>query len=317
MTPKVSVCMITYNHEKFITRAIESVLMQETDFDCELVIGEDCSTDRTRKIVMEYKKKYPDKIRLLLPEKNIGMISNFVQTLKACHGQYVALLEGDDYWTNPLKLQKQADFLDANPDFAICFHNAISMWESGERPPKLLCPDDLKEVSTLEDLIYANIIPTLTVMFRNKLFDIFPSWYSNLKYGDWPLHILNAQYGKIGYINETMAVYRIHQGGVASAAHTNINKYIENMEGLIQLYEVINIHFKYKYKKIIKKRILEYYLCLAKIYRKIGRKRISLKYYLKWIIISPKLTKILYFIKGLTHYITKQLKHIFYRNKTK
>ena len=97
---KVSVCMITYNHERFIAQAIESVLMQETDFRVELVIGEDCSTDGTRAIVREFGERFPERIRLLLPEHNLGMMPNFVATLSACRGQYVALLEGDDYWTD-------------------------------------------------------------------------------------------------------------------------------------------------------------------------------------------------------------------------
>ena len=120
---KVSVLTITYNHEKYIAQAIESVLIQEVNFDYELVIGEDCSTDKTREIVIDYQRKYPHKIRLLLNEKNLGMHRNFAQTYHACRGQYIAVLEGDDFWTSPHKLQKQVDFLDNNPDFAICFHN--------------------------------------------------------------------------------------------------------------------------------------------------------------------------------------------------
>lgn len=107
---KVSVLMITYNHEKFIAQAIDSILMQQVNFDYEIVIGEDCSTDGTRAIVIQYQKEYPDKIRLLLPEENLGMHKNFVQTFRACQGEYIALLEGDDYWTSPRKLQKQVDF---------------------------------------------------------------------------------------------------------------------------------------------------------------------------------------------------------------
>ena len=103
---KVSVAMITYNHERFIAQAIESVLMQQTDFAVELVIGEDCSTDKTRAIVCAYGERYPERIRLLLPERNQGMIPNFVATMNACQGQYIALLEGDDYWTDRIQAAK-------------------------------------------------------------------------------------------------------------------------------------------------------------------------------------------------------------------
>jgi glycosyltransferase involved in cell wall biosynthesis len=118
--PKVSVCMMTYNHERFIAQAIESVLEQKTSFDLELVIGEDCSTDGTRKIVAEYARKYPEKIKAMFRETNLGMTANGIQTLRECRGRYIALLEGDDYWTDPLKLQKQVDFLDVHPTCTAC-----------------------------------------------------------------------------------------------------------------------------------------------------------------------------------------------------
>ena len=132
---KVSVAMITYNHERFIAQAIESVLMQQTDFAVELVIGEDCSTDGTREIVRAYGERYPERVHPLLHEHNLGLKghNNFVATLKACRGQYIALLEGDDYWTDPHKLQKQVDFLDGHPEYVGCFHNAMEVFDDGIR----------------------------------------------------------------------------------------------------------------------------------------------------------------------------------------
>jgi len=118
--PLVSVCMITYNHENFIKDAIEGILMQKTSFPIELIIGEDCSTDNTRKIVKDYEEKYPEIIFAQYSEKNLGMINNFLNVLQAARGKYIALCEGDDYWTDPLKLQKQVDFLEANPEYVIC-----------------------------------------------------------------------------------------------------------------------------------------------------------------------------------------------------
>src|ERR1700739_2391661 len=115
MKPLISVCMITYNHEKYIAQAIESVLAQKTNFPVELVIGDDYSTDSTRKICLDYKKKHPDILKLRFPDKNMGMMPNFIANLKECDSRYIALLEGDDYWTDPYKLQKQFDFLEANP----------------------------------------------------------------------------------------------------------------------------------------------------------------------------------------------------------
>ena len=115
-TPLVSVHMITYNHEPYIAEAIEGVLMQETDFPIELIIGEDCSTDRTAEIVIEYQKKHPDIIRIITSDKNVGAHKNGWRAEKACRGKYVAYCEGDDFWIHPKKLQMQVDYLEAHPE---------------------------------------------------------------------------------------------------------------------------------------------------------------------------------------------------------
>jgi glycosyltransferase involved in cell wall biosynthesis len=119
--PVVSVHMITFNHEPYVARAIEGVLMQETDFPIELVIGEDCSTDRTREIVLEYQKKHPETIRVIASARNVGPSVNELRTDKACRGKYVAYCEGDDYWHHPLKLQKQVDYLESHPEVGLVF----------------------------------------------------------------------------------------------------------------------------------------------------------------------------------------------------
>jgi glycosyltransferase involved in cell wall biosynthesis len=223
-TPKVSVSMITYNHAPFIHQALDSVLMQQTNFPIEICLGEDQSTDGTRGICQEYAAKYPGIIRLFLRDRSdlsrlkykVPFMQNGIETLKACRGQYIALLEGDDYWTDPLKLQKQADLLNVDPSKSICFHGVKQVWEDGSHAPLILEPPDKRSVYSLEDILRQNIIPTCSVLFRRGLFGEVPHWYSLLEQGDWPLHILNAQYGDIGYIGEIMSVYRIHAGGVWS-----------------------------------------------------------------------------------------------------
>lgn len=193
--------MKTYNHEKFIAKAIDSALVQEVNFPYEIVIGEDCSTDNTRNIVIDYKNKYPDKIRLLLHQENIGMRKNFMQLLKSCSGRYIAELEGDDYWTSSQKLQKQVDFLDDNPEFSICFHPVRMCYDEATEEKRDIFPLNMKDVSTLEDLFEYNFIPTCSVMYRNNLINEFPDWLYKLKMGDWSLHILNYQYGNIKFLN--------------------------------------------------------------------------------------------------------------------
>jgi len=206
--------MITYNHEEFIAQAIESVLMQRTDFDFELVIGEDCSPDGTRAIVSEYQKKNPDKIRLLLPEHNLGAMNNAGQTLAACRGQYIAHLEGDDYWTDSLKLQKQADYLDAHPECAGCFHGTAKQMEPSGQTAGVSF-EDYKAMYTINDLLLSgNVMHTSSVMFRSEIIRELPAWYKTMPLGDWPLNLLIAQNGTWGFIGESMSVYRLHEGGV-------------------------------------------------------------------------------------------------------
>lgn len=271
---KLSVLMITYNHEKFIAQALDSVLMQEVNFDYEIVIGEDFSTDTTREIVIRYQKKYPEKIRLLLPEKNLGMIKNFVATFKACKGEYIALLEGDDYWTAPDKLQIQVDYLDKHPDCAISFHNCEEFYDDSDKPSWYSCSDDQKEISTIEDLISkCNFIPTCSQVFRNGLFDDFPDWYYSLEMGDWTLNLLNAQYGNIGYINKVMGRYRLHEGGVWS-----MRNQAQNIQDVIKAYQIIDIFFNYKYHPLVIARLTEFYYDLCNIYKN-SDKKIAIKYY--------------------------------------
>ena len=266
---KVSVLVVTFNQENFIAQALDSILMQEGNFDYEIVIGEDCSIDKTRDIVIDYRKRYPDRIRLLLHPKNLGMTKNFVQTYKACKGEYIAILEGDDYWTSTRKLQKQVDFLDANSDFVICYHNARAVREDAKLPSNLLCPLFQKRESTIEDVIIGSAVPTLTIMLRNGLITDFPDWYFDLRYGDWTLLMLIAQYGKIGYIKEPMATYRIHDSGAASSAYTNRETYTRHILEVIKMYEVVNRHFDFKYNNLISKRI-SHYRNLAERYKTKG-----------------------------------------------
>jgi len=213
--PLVSVCMIAYNHEDFIAQAIEGVLMQKTNFDLELVIGDDYSTDETRKICNEYKKEFPDKIRILERERNLGMSANFADTLEDCLGKYVALCEGDDYWTDPFKIQKQIDFLEKNTDFAICFHNADVLDEETGNISKDFYPYR-RGVAEFADLLCGLYVPTASCVFRNNLFEQFPDFFYDYAL-DIILNLLNARHGKLKFFDETMSVYRSHRGNYTNS----------------------------------------------------------------------------------------------------
>lgn len=217
---KLSICMITYNHEQYISDAIEGVLLQQVDFDYELVISDDVSMDNTLNIINKYKLLHPDKIRVLPNKKNVGMMSNFISTLKSCSGKYIALCEGDDYWTDSLKLQKQVNFLDSKTDFSICFHKVETIkFESGISLGSW--PSNSVDESTVEDLARGNYIPTVSCVFRNNIKDTLPTWFSESPIGDYSLHMINAKSGKLKFFPDIMAVYRRHDKGVWSGAALN------------------------------------------------------------------------------------------------
>lgn len=211
----VSVCMITYNHESYIAQAIEGVVSQQVNFSLELLISDDCSTDRTKAICVAYQQKYPAIIKLIDREQNVGMNMNFIDTLKRCKGKYIALCEGDDYWIANDKLQKQIDFLENNQNFSICFHRVRLVYDVNIRKAFPDLNVKTPSESTIYDLAKGNFIHTPSCVFRNQNF-IFPSWIYTAFPPDWVVHLLNARYGKICFIKEELSAYRIHTGGILS-----------------------------------------------------------------------------------------------------
>lgn len=242
--PKVSVLMLAYNHEAFIGQALDSVLAQKTSFDYEIVVGEDCSSDGTRKILLDYRERYPERIRVLLPERNLGMMGNLIATYEACCGEYVALLEGDDYWTSPDKLQRQVDYLESHPEAAECFHNAEVVTEGQPEETRLFLEEGIKETYTLADMVATNFIPTCSIMLRKALLPEFPSWFAGMPMGDWPLHILLAEKGTLGYLPQPMAAYRVHGGGTWSGSSR-----LAIIERSLRAARVINRHLGFRFDK--------------------------------------------------------------------
>ncbi len=236
--PRLSVLMITYNHERYIAQAIESVLMQRTSFPIELVIGEDCSTDGTREIVRRYAAQRPDIIRALLHPRNIGMGPNSDAACDACHGELIAPLEGDDFWTDAHKLQRQADWLDAHPKSPACFHNATIIEEGSTTPAQRYCEPPPPPLVSLEDLLKRNPVPTCSVVHRRRLVLPLPEAVRRLPMHDWPAWVLAARSGPLGYIDETWATYRRHGGGQFSAIGNekqvrNVLRFYATMYGVL------------------------------------------------------------------------------------
>lgn len=219
--PLVSVCVQTYQHGEYIRKCMEGILMQQTDFKFEVLIGEDQSSDGTRDVCIEYAKKYPEKIRLFLHSRNnnISILNkptgrfNFVYNLFSAHGKYIALCEGDDYWTDPYKLQKQVNFLQNSMEYAICFH-PVMILKDGKLTSDYIAWR-MPETTGLQDLAKGNYINTPAVVFRNIIQDI-PEVILRIAVGDYFLYMLLAKRGKIMRLAECMAVYRVHCGGVHS-----------------------------------------------------------------------------------------------------
>jgi glycosyltransferase involved in cell wall biosynthesis len=264
---KVTVSLITYNHAAFIRQAIDSVLMQQTDFDFELLIGEDASTDGTRETVAEYAAKFPEKIRVIYNRREdvihyqgrpTGQF-NFLNNILNSAGEYVALLEGDDYWTDPHKLQKQASFLDQHPECSACFNPSKMTFENGDADA-VTDRRMAKYFYTTEDILRAGFfIPTCSYFFRNRLFAEFPKWIFTLPMGDMPLHILLSQHGLLGCIDEVMSVYRIHAGGYASGGSKQSKWSSEqlrnNIKMLVIFYETMGKILDKKYLPIIRDKL--------------------------------------------------------------
>lgn len=217
--PKVSVLMLAYNQERYVDEAIRSVMLQQTNFPFELIIGNDASTDATGAVCRAWQERYPQQIVLLDREQNLGLQQNFIQSYAHCRGQYVAICEGDDFWTNKHKLQKQVDFLDAHPDYSTCFHRVVNYFE--ENGTKSLSNGGQKRDTDIHDLAHHNYISNVSALFRRNLFGPLPEWFARVSTYDYAMHLLNAQYGKIHYMSRPMAVYRQHGGAIWSEAGTD------------------------------------------------------------------------------------------------
>jgi glycosyltransferase involved in cell wall biosynthesis len=215
--PLVSVVLRTYNHAPFISQAIESVLIQQTDFPFELVIGEDCSTDGTREIVQTYAMRYSDTVRTVLPERNVGHGEMLRQALAATRGELIAYLDGDDYWTSRKKLEKQVAFMRANPECHDCFHDVSLVYDEAGVPSGNVSPRLAEEHFGIEQIVMECFPPAPSMMFRRGVFEELEREAFDSAWLDWIIHVQAATHGPLGYLPETLAAYRVHRGGMFSA----------------------------------------------------------------------------------------------------
>lgn len=259
---KLSVCIGTYNHEIFIERAINSVLAQKCSFLFEILIADDCSTDNTREILKAYYEKHPDKIKLFLAEKNIGVNKSASDLYKNCKGKYIAFLEGDDYWNNENKLQKQIDFLEQNPEYMGCFHDAeIVSTPEADVLKHNQYHQEYKYYSQFNryhsdfypgDVIERNIIPTASLVVRNsnKIFDFFKAFYDITLSLNWAFQIFMVKDSKYYYFNEPLSVYNDHPGGISKTQSLNSFK-LSNIRVLKRFVDRIYTSNQYSFYRTI------------------------------------------------------------------
>jgi|SRR5690554_2145935 glycosyltransferase involved in cell wall biosynthesis len=207
----LSICCITYNHENYISQAIEGFLAQKTSFNFEIIIHDDASTDATASIVKKYEQEHPNLIKAIYQKENqysqgIKPWPNFVFPI--ARGKYIALCEGDDYWTDPYKLQKQVDFLEANEKIILCYHN----FDTHPQGHRYQIQKNYDHKFTFKDTLKIKQGATLSMVFRNMF--RYNSTFLELK-GDWALELFLLLHGQGYYLKEVMGVYRIHDKGVS------------------------------------------------------------------------------------------------------
>lgn len=263
----VSIMVITYNHEKYLKQALESILMQEVNFKYEIVVGEDCSPDNSRDILKEYENKYPGIFRMIYREKNIGATRNFYDTLMKCKGKYIAYLEGDDYWSDKNKLNIQVEFLENNLNYIGAYH-LVNVSDNEEKIKRIL-PDssflqknNMEEISSVEEFMnlyyqtMGQIFHIQSLVYRNIFFQNgeqarLMKLFTSTKYiCDLQLKLLVINSGKIKLINMVMGNYRfITQKGGKSFSSQNILMHYHDIK---TVWELIDEYFDYKYGRKIK-----------------------------------------------------------------
>ena len=263
MALRLTVLLFTYNQESYVAQALDSILMQEFEGEYEIVVADDCSTDRTQEILRKYQQRHPDIIRLEFAEKNLNDNLVMVQLFEAAAGEYIALLEGDDFWTSPTKLQKQLQFLDNHPECGMCFHNVAHLYEHGERRKGSQAfhnPQGQREFITLDNVLEGSFIAFGSMVCRSGLIGCFPDWYRSVFAADWALSILYAKCATVGYIDEVMGTYRIHSNGVWSRLDA-----IGKLERMIKTEEEMDVNFERRYHTKSKRNIAycNFFLALA------------------------------------------------------
>lgn len=258
--PKVSICLITFNHSLYLETCLKKIFEQKVDFEFEIILGEDHSTDNTANIVKKYADLNPKLIKSFIRPKNVGPKTNFLHCFLQCKGEYIVFIEGDDYWINENKLQMQVNFLDQNPNASACFHNAEILFEDGSnRPNQIINTPNQAKWTYTKDFFKARetwFMATASVMMRRKFVNPLPNWFVDCKSGDIPMYVILSENGPIGYLAETMSIYRKNLGGQSFTDSNTSKAFLINR---IYMYSMLNQYTKYQYARLIHPILAEYH----------------------------------------------------------
>lgn len=226
---RVSVLVLTFEHERYIARALEGVLEQDQSVSFEILVGDDASTDGTRAVIERYVAAHPYRIRTVFPRSNLGLAGKamFQELLQRARGEYIARVDGDDHWTSPAKLRRQVAYLDAHPECSMCFHNVLWRHEDGSRPDVSYNDVDQPAEVRLPDLIAANPVASCSPVFRREAIHPLPAWIFEQLWGDWQLNLVAALHGEVHYLPTVMAVHLTHPKGMWSRL-----SWLEALEGI-------------------------------------------------------------------------------------
>lgn len=301
----VSIRCITYNHAPYIRQCLDGFVMQKANFRFEAIVHDDASTDGTADIVREYAEKYPEIIKPIFQTENQyskrdGTIRRALNAAMSPSSKYVAMCEGDDYWTDPYKLQKQVDFMEGHPEYSMCFHNAMEHWENGQVPDAPFAKLEDRDYTGEE--IYENwIVPTASVVFRrNALTSKYEERRKNpaIIFGDIILFLSLAEEGKVHAFKEMMSVYRRHEGGVAYGVD------VERMARKIRHDKYIGEEFGGKYLVVSKKIRISLCIYVWSLYTRKWQIWKGMPYFLQAFGLNPLLA-VRSLLQSLFHYLKK------------
>ncbi|SFC09814.1 Glycosyltransferase involved in cell wall bisynthesis [Alkalibacterium subtropicum] len=271
----VSIVCNAYNHEAYIAQAIESFLKQKTNFNFEILINDDASTDNTAEIIRAYESQSPDIINAMYQTENQhskGVRICGINESRAV-GKYIALCEGDDYWTDPYKLQKQVDFLENNEDVSLCVHGATIIEGRTDKPLYKVRPADRSKYFSTEDIIFGGggLFPTNSMVYRREDSVVRPAFYYSSFVGDYPLTIFLSLVGKVYYLDEIMSTYRYAvPGSWTEREYLNSERRINHYKAMERMLAGVNDYTDNAYASVIRKTILK-----DKIYLHLEQKRLN------------------------------------------